>query len=50
MAAKTNATLDEILKKLEEAEKEFDLKMKESNLSAILSAEETRKNKMKGVQ
>lgn len=35
--AKTDLTLDEILKKLDEAEKEFDEKMKNSGLDKILA-------------
>lgn len=42
--AKKELTLDEILKKLDEAEKEFDEKMKNSGLDKIIEESDARKS------
>lgn len=46
MARNTNETLDEIVKKLDEAEKEFDEKMNQTNFTELLKKEENLKNQM----
>ena len=45
--AKKELSLDEILKKLEAAEKEFDEKMKNSGLDKIIAEDTTKKAELK---